>query len=232
MLGSAEFAEWCARLRLLPATIETIRDIRSSEPSRRVGGHSRSVWGRFPSDKMGRTIQFESHTVELAGIWEYEHDPLVLEFFDQPPAIKLKYESASGRALGVVHTPDFFVLRADGAGWEEWKDEGALVRLAERAPARYQRDGETWACPPGEAVARPLGFSYRLRSDAEIDPIAYANLRFLDDYISTLGPVPVPVAEALRHEVLAEPGISVESLLDRASDRLTTQQLGQIDAAS
>jgi hypothetical protein len=37
------------------------------------------------------TIQFESHRVELAAIYEMEHDPLTLEFYDQPPAIALDY---------------------------------------------------------------------------------------------------------------------------------------------
>jgi putative transposase len=42
---------------------------------------------------MGVTIQAESHPVELAGLYEYEHDPQALEFYDQPPAIKLVHEA-------------------------------------------------------------------------------------------------------------------------------------------
>jgi len=232
VLNESEFAAWCRRLRLSPEAIAVVDEVRGSQPSRRVGRHSRSVWGRFPSDKMGRTIQFESHTVELAGIWDYEHDPLVLEYYDQPPPIKLKYESASGRTLGVVHTPDFFVLRVDGLGWDEWKDEAALARLAAQAPRRYRRDGDGWSCPPGEAVARPLGLSYRLRSDAEIDPIAYANLRFLDDYTWTPALVADAVADVLRDLVSAQPGITVQTLLDQAGERLRRARAGQLDAAS
>jgi hypothetical protein len=33
---------------------------------------------------MGRTIQFESHHVELYGIYEMEYDDDVLEYYDQP----------------------------------------------------------------------------------------------------------------------------------------------------
>jgi hypothetical protein len=43
---------------------------------------------------MGVTIQFESHRVELAAIYEMEHDREVLEHYDQPPPIRLEYESA------------------------------------------------------------------------------------------------------------------------------------------
>jgi hypothetical protein len=51
---------------------------------------------------MGMTIQFESHRVELAAIYEMEHDDSVEEFYDQPPSIKLDYLSAEGRHLGVL----------------------------------------------------------------------------------------------------------------------------------
>ncbi len=98
---------------------------------------------------MGVTIQAESHHVELAALYEYEHDPRTLEFYDQPPPIKLVYEAKRGRQVGVWHTPDYFVLQSDAAGWEEWKTEAGLERLAETMPHRYLRD-ETghWRCPP------------------------------------------------------------------------------------
>jgi putative transposase len=66
---------------------------------------------------MGRTIQFESHRNELAAILEFEHSPTVREYYEQPPAIKLNYRPKSGKVLGVMHTPDFFVIEDEGAGW-------------------------------------------------------------------------------------------------------------------
>lgn len=60
---------------------------------------------------MGVTIQAESHKNELAGIYAMEFDPGTLEYYDQPPAIKLKYVAKDGKPVGVLHTPDFFVLR-------------------------------------------------------------------------------------------------------------------------
>jgi putative transposase len=38
---------------------------------------------------MGLTIQFQSHGVELPLVYEMEHDPGVLEYYDQPPSIPL-----------------------------------------------------------------------------------------------------------------------------------------------
>src|SRR5260370_1506724 len=88
-----------------------------------------------------------------------EHEPTVFAFYDQPPPIKLQYQAKNGRPVGVLHTPDYFFIRADALGWEEWKTEEDLVRLAEKMPHRY-RQGEhaTWHCPPREHVAAPLCF--------------------------------------------------------------------------
>src|SRR5437899_9970137 len=155
MLSSDGLLSWFQRLHTAEQTRTTMDHIRSSAPSRRVGGGRSNVSGRYPSRKMGVTIQFESHRVELAGIYEMEHDPDVLEFFDQPITIKLDYESLGGRRVGVMHTPDFFVIRTRNAGWEEWKTEDDLLRLAERCPNRYvlSEDGH-WRCPPGETQAK------------------------------------------------------------------------------
>jgi len=70
---------------------------------------------------MGFTIQFESHRVELPFVYEMEHTPGVLEYYDQPPSIPLAYHAANGRRFSIMHTPDYFVLREDSAGWVECK---------------------------------------------------------------------------------------------------------------
>ena len=123
MLSQSEFAAWCDNLHLSHQVQELIQRIRTSEPSRTVGGGSKNVFGRYPSRKMGVTIQFESHKVELPFIYQLEHDDNVLEYYDQPNAIKLDYLGKNGRKLGVLHTPDFFVIRKNSAGWEECKTE-------------------------------------------------------------------------------------------------------------
>ncbi|WP_254446954.1 Tn7 transposase TnsA N-terminal domain-containing protein, partial [Dolichospermum sp. UHCC 0259] len=86
--------------------------------------------------------QFESHTVELWAIYQMEHDPEVLEYYDQPPPFKIQYHNKTGRKIGHYHTPDFFVLRTDCAVWEEWKTETELKRLAEKYPGRYQKTAD------------------------------------------------------------------------------------------
>jgi putative transposase len=204
-----------------------IDDVRSSDPARRVRSGRGNVSGRYPSKKMGVTIQFESHRVELAAIYEMEHDAHVLEYFDQPPSIKLLYDSANSRGMGVLHTPDFFVIRDDAVGWEEWKTEEDLNRLAEHNQNRYQRD-ETgrWRCPPGEAYASQSGLYYRVRSAQEIDWIFQRNIQFLDDYLRVDCPACAPATyERLLGHVLAVPGLALETLFDVTQGMATRDEI-------
>jgi hypothetical protein len=164
---------------------------------------------------MGVTIQFESHRVELAGVYEMEHDVGVLEYFDQPPSIKLDYASATGKRMGVLHTPDFFVIRDSDAGWEEWKTEEDLRRLAEHNPNRYCAGAEgCWRCPPGADYAERLGLYYRVRSSAEIDWVFQRNIQFLEDYLRVESPaISTASRESAVAHVSATHGLSLEDLL-------------------
>lgn len=193
---------WYIGIGVPPHGRTLIDRIRASDPARRVGGGRSNVSGRYPSRKMGVTIQFESHRVELAGIYEMENDPEVLEFYDQPLQIKLDYATATGRRLGVIHTPDFFVIRTTAAGWEEWKTEEELLRLAEGSPNRYRttEDGY-WHCPPGESYAGDFGCYYHVRSSREINWVYQRNIQFLEDYLRSDSPIQPEVLAHLRAHV-------------------------------
>jgi len=217
MLDERQFGDWCRRLGFSSRVKNLIRWIRSSEPARHVRSGHGNVSGRYPSRKMGVTIQFESHRNELAAIYEMEHSSAVWEYWDQPSPIKLEYRTPAGRAIGVLHTPDFFVLRADSAGWEEWKLEEDLRRLASSQPNRYRRtDDGGWRCPPGEEYAREFGLYYRLRSSAEINWVFQRNIIFLEDYLRSDSPPIEPTLEdAVRRLVAAQPGITLRELLQQ-----------------
>src|SRR5258708_2694593 len=164
---------------------------------------------------MGRTIQFESLRGELAFIYQMEHDPAVLEYYDQPGSIKLVYSSRTGKQVGLFHTPDFFVIRDDGAGWVECKMEEQLSQLAEQMPHRYVRNVDgTWSCPPGEAYAQPFGLFYCLQSSAQIDWVYQRNLRFLEDYFRfSRPPVETEVANDIRALIMSKPALTLLELL-------------------
>jgi Mu transposase-like protein len=220
MLTAHEVARLCERLGLSAEARAVVETIRSSPPARRVRSAAVNVSVRYPSRKMGVTIQAESHHVELAALYEYEHDPRTLEFYDQPPPIKLVYEAKNGRQLGVWHTPDYFVIRDDEAVWEEWKTEAGLEQLAQTMPNRYVRD-ETgrWRCPPGERFAKQFGLYYRLRSSADIDWVLQRNLRFLQDYLALdAATVDKQSADAILKLVEQAPGLHLDVLVGQLND--------------
>jgi hypothetical protein len=176
---------------------------------------------------MGVTIQFESHRNELAFINIYEDDDDVLEYYDQPSTIKLTYEAANGRRLGVLHTPDFFIIRTGSAGWEECKSEEELTQLTSKSPRRYLRDADGgWRCPPGEEYAQRFGFYYRVRSSKEIDWTYQRNLEFLEDYYRS---VPSPIALEIRTLILTKaaetPGITLKDLLEYCGQSVKTDDV-------
>ncbi len=205
---------------MIPAETEAyIERIRSSQPVRKVRSRASNVSGRYPSIKMGRSIQFESHHVELWGIYEMERDNDVLEYYDQPTRIQLQYRARSGRKTTQWHTPDFFVIRQHSAGFEEWKPVTALDTLTVTMPERYQRTTSgSWCCPPGESAAQVHGLFYRVRTSAELHPLAIQNLKFLQDF--WIHPYPVtPEQEAqVLTLVTTAPGISVGQLQDACPD--------------
>lgn len=215
MLKQEEWLQLCQKLKLSAEAQHVAEEIRAAPPARRVRSSSGNVSVRYPSRKMGMVIQAESHRNELAGIYEKEYDANTLEYYDQPPSIKLVYTARHGRRIGVWHTPDYFVIRSDGLGWEEWKTEEQLGELRVTMPHRYvqQADGK-WICPPGEAYAEPLGFFYHVRSSGEIDWIFQRNLLFLEDYLrGDQPPVREEPIESIRGVVAANPGILLKTLL-------------------
>jgi putative transposase len=217
MLTTMAYEVWLRECGLSDPARAVIDQVRASGPARRVRSRAGNVSGRYPSRKMGATIQFESHTVELPAIHLMEHDPDVLEYFDQPPAFTLRYATARGRNLGVVHTPDFFVLRIKGAGWDECKPEEELTRLAQRMPGRYVREADgVWRCPPGEAHAEPLGLSYRVRSSSEINWVLQRNIALLQDYFAlNEASIQPALVQAVCGVVHAESGIRLQDVAGR-----------------
>lgn len=210
--------DYCERLKFSEPTCSLIATVRSSDPHRRVrSSRGGNISGRYPSRKMGVIIQFESHKNELPHIRQREHDRAVEEYYDQPPPIKLDYENTDGKRVSFWHTPDFFVLQKNAAGWEECKTEEDLVRLAERDPSRYcQGEDGVWRCPPGERYAEQFGLYYRVCSSSEINWTYQRNLEYLEDYLRANSPM---VEEGARQAIISlvssEPGITLEALFHR-----------------
>lgn len=215
MLSEKDFNDWCKECKVVGAARSLIEQIRSSEPSRQLQSRRKNVTGRYPSHKMGFTIQFESHRNELAHIYKLEQDEDVLEYYDQPPPIEIIYLSKHGRHNRHCYTPDFFVIWTNTAGWEECKTEKDLIQLAEDSPNRYQqgKNGQ-WYCLPGIEYAQRLGLSFHLRSDAEINWIFQQNIIWLEDYFQAESLIiDKAVATTARLVVEANQGITLATLL-------------------
>jgi putative transposase len=216
MLSENDFRKWCDRCNLTTRSRQIIENIRSSEPSRLVSGRRSNVCGQYPSQKMRKTIQFESHRVEAPKIYELEQDLNVLEYYDRPPSIKLNYEGENGKNLGVIYTPDFFAIEEDGAGWIECKTEEELEKLEQKNFNRYHRDSDgNWRCPPGEEYAKQFGFYYSVCCDREFNWTIQRNFIFLEDYYRAESLV---VDNSVKNSIIAivseQTGITLAELLD------------------
>lgn len=219
MLTDELFAEWCRRNQIPPETEVYIQRIRTSQPVRKVRSGISNICGRYPSVKMGRTIQFESQHVELWGIYEMERDDDVLEFYDQPTRLQLRYRARSGRNTTQWHTPDFFVIRRESAGFEEWKKASAVEGLTITMPERYMRHSAGgWKSPPGETAASVYGLSYRVRTDAELHPLYIQNLKFLQDFWIHEYPVTASQETQVLTCLETAPGFSVAEVLSAFPD--------------
>lgn len=235
MLSDQQLHDWRRRLDLSEKAEQVIRQVRSSEPARRVQGRRGNVRGCFPSRKMGHTIQYESLTNELSAIYLMEyHEEDLIEYWDQPPSFTLRYKTKAGANHGHLHTPDFFVLRQDSAGWEEWKMEDELPALAEKMPARYMHsENEGWHCLPGQDYARQFGLYYHVRSSAEINWELQRNLRFLEDYLRADDPrslISEPARSSVKSLLAAHPGMTLSELCGGA--RATTDEIYLLLAAN
>ena len=219
MLTDEGFQVWCLQNKIPAETKAYIERIRSSQPVRKVRSRASNVSGRYPSRKMGRTIQFESHHVELYGIYEMEYDDDVLEYYDQPIRIQLQYRARSGRKTTQWHTPDFFVIRQNKSGFEEWKPVTALETLKVTMPERYQHEPSGgWRCPPGISAAQTHGVFYRIRTNAEVHPLVTQNLKFLQDFWIHMYEVSPEQEAQVLTLVTTAPGITVRQLTSACTD--------------
>lgn len=227
MTTTFDFAFWLSKLSISGRAEQVISLIRQSQPSRKVKSSKGAVIGSFPSRKMRNDIQFESHKNELPFIHELEHDPAIVEFYDQPPAFKLEYQSAAGKKMAHLHTPDFFVVHTDYAGWIECKTETQLLNLSIKQPNRFQRDESgVWRCPPGEKYAEQLGLRYSVRTDKQINWIYQRNIEYLDDYYRVDKSC---CSETSKHEILHciknKVEITLQELFDKTSGKATKDEI-------
>ncbi|MBM7605938.1 transposase InsO family protein/23S rRNA pseudoU1915 N3-methylase RlmH [Metabacillus crassostreae] len=229
MLSDIEFLSWCEKNNITKKTREYIEcNIRKSQPSRTVGNGEVSTNGRYPSRKMGVTIQWESGKVEGPAVLMLENDDDVLEYYDQPARIKLNYINNSGKNSGTLYTPDFFVIRKKRAGWEEWKHEDDINKIAKKQPWKYKNDKELgWICPPGNEVAKEYGLTFDVCTTRKINWTLHRNYVFLDDYLRHKNSLEIKKEplEIIKQIIFQEPSVTLKELIDRSNGKYTTDDI-------
>jgi putative transposase len=219
VLSAKKLELWKLKLGLSKKGCDLVDQIRTSDPARSVsGGAGVNVSGRYASNKMGHTIQFESHTCELPFIiscCEFPRVDDVLEYWDQPHTLRLRYQNKNGRMISTQHTPDYFLMHPDKAGFTECKLEETLIKLAKEQPNKFVLDSSGhWRCPPAEAEAAKYGLYYRVFSSSEIDRTLFRNTVFLEDFLRPGAP---EVSEAATNSIVKlvtqSEGLSLSNLL-------------------
>lgn len=222
MLTELEFVSWCEMNNISKETMNYINNnIRHAHPARLVGGGEDNLSGRYPSKKMGVTIQWESGKVEGPAVLMFENDEDVLEYYEQPNKIKLDYEDGNGRPRATLYTPDFFVIRKDSAGWEEWKNESEYLKVSKVQKWKFEKDKEgEWRCPQGERFAKDWGLTFKVCSSSIINWNLHRNYTFLDDYLrrKELLNVSKDCLDQIKQAIFQEPGISLKILIEYSTD--------------
>lgn len=156
-----------------------INRVRSSPPARCVGGtRFLSVSCRFPSEKMGCTIQAESRTGEYPLVLTLELDDDVIEFYDQPSPVQVA-RTRAGRRHVSGNTPDFLVLRSERPEVIEVKPREAVLKAHDKYPAEWVQRNGRWVCLPVAAQFDQMGISYWVHVGEDIDAVRAANLNLL-----------------------------------------------------
>lgn len=219
MLNNRQLKQLMDKLNVPPSGRAVVEKIRSSNPSRNVEGRAGNVACRYPSKKMGCTIQAESHKNELAAIYLWEHDERTYEYYDQPPQVKMSYLKADGRRGAHVTTPDFFVIQEDFIGWVECKPEEWLLNKEMENSTLFVRDESlVWQCPPGVAYAKGFGLGFQLRSSAQNTWAYIRNLAFLSDYWKAEVPHDhIGTVSLLQEKLRQEKALLLSAILDDES---------------
>lgn len=212
--------QWCVAHSKSEFVREIIEKVADSDPVRRIKSGKTNSIAKFPSRKMGFVLTAESRTLELPAIKKYEDDDDVSGFWEQPIELEIPYYSLDGRRQpDLHHFPDFLVVRKSGrVGFEEWKLESRLERLAEDSPGRYERDkDEHWHNKPVEEWCRENGFYYEIHTDRELSDVVLRNSDCLRYFYFHEHRVDPSIEDGVERLVTVDPGIILSSLIARVA---------------
>ena len=186
----------------------------ADEAGRATRSGTVNLSGLFPSRKGGRTVQWESKTLELGAHWILECDPAVLAFVDQPGLISYVQRPPDGAARGfpVQLQPDLLVVATDAVYYLDVEPEAGLHATMRRSSGYVVQEPDGRFRRPGaEAEVAPDGLGYRIWTERDVPPILVRNLAYLAPAAERAALDPASAA-AIRARVVAEPGVTLAAL--------------------
>ncbi len=166
------------------------------QPARNVESSIKSSAGRFPSNKIGRTIAFESG-LEYLVVIRHERDPRCIALLDQGHAIKVAARSGA-MSIAYQHTPDFVCISIDGVKFIECKTFDGIREKNEANPGFFVFEDGRWMCPTAQAEAKCYGFNYEVWTDRDFSDCELRNSNVIAPYLCGDTRLYDPQVETLR----------------------------------
>jgi hypothetical protein len=153
MFTDEQLEHYFQNRELAESARKLIRHLRSTDPERRTDSTAVNCSARFPSLKMGRSVQAESRHGELSTVWIWEYDDETYEFWDQVPQIKFSTIKSNGQPGGHLATVDYFVLQRDFTGWVEVERRDAIEEKVGAGDRNYYKDARSTRVSTASASA-------------------------------------------------------------------------------
>ena len=176
MLTDKELAEYLEEQGVGALGRKLLSGVRSGDTVRAVRGGGGNPIGRYPSRKMGTTLQYETGSIEYLYLVLCENDPAVVEYYHQPSRLLLTYDALTPKGARVrqrrsVSVPDFLVLeRGRRPRFVECKDEERMAALAAASNNRFCWSDDGWRSPPGEAACAVYDMDYEVWTPKRLSP--------------------------------------------------------------
>lgn len=181
------YLAFCSDRGVTEDGLAIVREIITSPPARRVNTRSMSAnyTSRFPSRKMGFTIQAESRSLELASVYLKEFDPAVKGYWDQPSHRPNLVYFSGDRRVRVPVTLDYFVIADEFIGFEECKPVEILKKLCANRNERYHWNAESaaWEIPSLRDYLDGTSLGHRVVCEEQINSTYVENLALLYDFL-------------------------------------------------
>lgn len=176
--SSSDLESYITSHDLPPETADYIRGA-SRGLSRNVGtsGYA-SIRTEYQSPKMGTSVNTESRTGELAFAVHLDHDPDVIGYYEQPPAVDCHRVLKSGKSRLITYRPDFLVLHKDGPCVIEIKPESKLHDLTEKSPD-WIFEGENYRDLAAEQGLSSLGLPHKVVCISQLSKLRTANISLI-----------------------------------------------------